>query len=98
MLPKYMAYPDVDEGQVIESNPNESDTVDVIMMKEIDDLRHMTNRKAIGTDRINMQLITYGSSLLHFLNMCWKQQMVSREWSVANVTKKVTEMLIITVR
>ena len=49
-------------------------------------LGRMRKRKATGIDGINMVLIKNGGTflklhLLQFMNMCWKQQMISTEWS-----------------
>lgn len=48
-------------------------------------LKATKNRKAVGIDEINSELLKYGGDileirLLHLLNMCWQKHEVPKEW------------------
>lgn len=64
---------------------------DPLTMEELQEtLKTTKNRKACGTDKINMELWKYAPESLHkkllqLLNKCWKNKIIPEDWNVASV-------------
>ena len=79
---------DEEEGVITECD---AESIDAITLEELlQALRESKNRTSPGLNGINIELLKYGGillqlRLLHFLNMCWKEHSVPKEWLRARV-------------